>query len=275
MEDLLESFSELDPQKDIRAWNRQDYQGNTFKEAAAISYILLKQASSDINVVHTASFVLFDSPTQTRNEEIHPFKEEFIGTLYDYLEESIDEQKLLSDLLFSFKHRSEWFNSQLLWELAKSDSKKAEHLLSQSLYLYLYDAGIDVTIEPASLRGRIDLIASQRNSENKLLADAKIFDAENRGKAYLLKGFRQIYTYCQQYIENVGYLVIFKITEKDLDFALTEEISGLPSVIYNNKTISFLTIDIHNYEEPVSQRKPLHAVTITREELIQSIEEEE
>lgn len=44
-------------------------------------------------------------------------------------------------------------------------------------------------------------------------------------------------------------------------------------IIYNHKTIFFITIDIYPHSEPVSQRKPLKAISITEEELIQTAEE--
>ena len=253
----------------------------TFEESVAISYLALRKISQNHwNAIPIAMELLteksggihFGQPDQPT---VPAFNQEFLEKLYRFLQEKIEDQAIVIELLINFKQRSEWFTRQYLNKLSKGESRKAENLLAQELYLYLYDAGVDISIEPSSPRGKIDLIAAQKNSNRKLFADAKIFDAESHNKRYLLTGFRQIYTYCQQYNENIGYLVIFKLTDRDLDFALPETTYNLPSLTYNNKTIAFLTIDIHSYEKPVSQREPLRAISITQENLIQIIEDDD
>src|SRR6266581_393430 len=64
----------------------------------------------------------------------------------------------------SIKHRSEWFYREQLWQLA-SESQKGEKLLALDLYAYLYDQGINFSIEPSSLSGAIDLIAAQHTDD--------------------------------------------------------------------------------------------------------------
>jgi len=167
-------------------------------------------------------------------------------------------------LLIRYKHRSEWFHREQLWSLSQAE-RRGEKLLALDLYSYLYDQGIDFTIEPSSITGEVDLIAAQ-DTLDPLLLDTKIFDGDSRGKQYIRKGFAQLYTYTQQYNQPFGYLVIYKITDRDLRFSL--QIHGdIPVVVHNHKTIFLITIDIHSHDKPVSQRPPLRAIEITEEEL--------
>jgi len=100
----------------------------------------------------------------------------------------------------------------------------------------------------------------------------RFFDGDSRGKHYIRKGFAQLYTYTQQYNEPFGYLVIYKTTDRDLCFSLRLS-THIAMVVHNHKTIFLITIDIHTYDKPVSQRGPLQAVEITEEELIGILQE--
>lgn len=212
--------------------------------------------------------------TKSLPDSLRRFKDLFLVPFYEYIDEQINEQKITLSLLLKYKHRSEWFHrEQLALIINKSNSRCMEKQLALNLYSYLYDQGLNFQIEPSSITGEIDLIAAQ-GSNDPLLADAKIFDADERSKTYIRKGFNQIYTYTQQYNEPCGYLVIFRITERDLNFSVSQTFHGIPAVTYNHKTIFLLTIDIHSHEKSVSQRKPLQAITITEDELITAIEDE-
>jgi len=195
---------------------------------------------------------------------------EYLEPFCDYVDEQLDDQRVMLALLMRYKHRSEWFHRNHLWDLSQTP-RYAEKLLALDLYSLLYDQGIDFTIEPSSITGEIDLIAAQ-NTKDPLLLDAKIFDGDSRGKYYIQKGFNQIYTYTQQYNEPFGYLVIYKTVEKDLRFSLKLS-SNIPLVVHNHKTIFLITIDIYQHSKPVSQRPPLKAIDIAEEELIDILEE--
>ena len=95
----------------------------------------------------------------------------------------------------------------------------------------------------------------------------------DRNKSYLLKGFRQVYQYTLDYNQSYGYLIIFKICEDDLKIEVNQDNQLLPFVVHNNKTIFFLTIDIHNYDKSASQRGNLKSYVIKELDLIKAMEE--
>lgn len=251
-----------------KIFSREELVAETEGEAAGIGYAVLKRLST---CDQTALFDLAWPYTRTSeyNEALETVREIYLEPFYEYIDEEIDDQRAMLNLLLRYKHRCEWFQRNNLSNMIQQDTHRAEKHLALDLYEYLHNQGIDFTIEPSSLSGKIDLIAAQ-DSDDPLLADTKIFDADSRGKAYIRKGFSQIYTYTQQYNEPFGYLIIFKTTETDLHFSLSSS-GDLPMVIYNHKTIFLITIDIFHHPKPVSQRNPLEAIEITEEELIQTI----
>lgn len=245
--------------------------GESEEEAAALGYALLRRITDfdDFRQLYPVARGL--GPATTAQEAIATICEVFLEPFYEYIDEQLDEQRAMLALLFRYKHRSEWFFRHHLFTLVEQEPRMAETSLALDLYSYLYDQGIDFVIEPSSLTGEIDLIAAQ-GSEDPLLADAKVFDGDGRSQAYIRKAFRQIYTYTQQYNEPFGYLVIFKITDRDLHFSLSTDSRNVPVVVYNHKTIFLVSIDIYPHPKPVSQRPPLKAIEITEEDLIEMVD---
>jgi hypothetical protein len=252
---------------------------DTEEAAAAFGYSVLRELAKRINVWGNSNdfanhpvrqcSIYFMGKTYPIMGEVKVIRELYLLPFYDYIDEYLEKQRLTIDLLIRYKHRSEWFHRDRLLILQKNNSSKGEKLLALDFYSYLHDQGFgDFSIEPSSISGAIDIIAAQ-GTENPLLADAKIFKGD---KHHICRAFNQIYTYSRQYNESSGYLVIFNITDKDLDFSSLQKISQIPYVSYNHKNIFLITIDLYSHAEPVSQRKPLKSVEIMEKDLIKVIE---
>jgi hypothetical protein len=240
--------------------------GATEEESAAIGLGMLRRIAASPHLEYWRLGMTFIESGKSE-DALELIRDLFLEPFYEYIDEKLDDQRAMLSLLFRYKQRSEWFHRSRLWTLIQEDMQRGERALSLDLYAFLHDQGIDFTIEPSSITGEIDLIAAQ-GSIDPLLADAKIFDGEDRGKSYLRKAFNQIYTYTQQYNEPFGYLVVFKTTDRDLRFALSDPSPNVPVILHNHKTIFVITIDIYPHPKPVSQRGPLKAIEITEEELV-------
>lgn len=273
VEPLIARFPDLDETVE-RIFNGEAVVGSTEEEAAAIGYAVLRRLSTAENHMPIFNLARGYGASSKGYEALETIRDVFLEPFYEYVDESLDDQRAMLALMLRYKHRSEWFYRERLWNLVQEDSRKAEKLLALDLFAYLYDQGIDFVIEPSSITGEIDLIAAQ-GSDDPLLVDIKIFDAKGRSKAYLRKAFNQIYTYTQQYNEPFGYLVIFKTTDTDIRFLFPTISRNIPVVVHNHKTIFFLTVDIYPHPKPVSQRDPLRAIEITQEELIETLKTQE
>lgn len=271
IETLLSLFPKVEKDVDSLFQKSGSLYGDTEEEAAAIGYSFLHRLVVNNNRRFIQDISLKYIRSGDPHEALECIREIFLEPFYEYVDEQLDDQRAMLALLMRYKHRSEWFHRKLLWDLSQTP-RKGENGLALNLYSYLYDQGIDFTIEPSSITGEIDLIAAQ-DTQEPLLLDVKIFDGKDRGKTYIRKAFKQIYTYTQQYNEPFGYLLIYKTTEKDLRFSLKFS-RNIPLVIHNHKTIFLITVDIFPHEKPVSQRPPVKAIEITEEELIEIIEED-
>jgi len=196
------------------------------------------------------------------SNHIEFYLEHFFMPFYEYLDAHIEEYSSVLYLIEKFKLRTQWFDREKLFKLYLEDTSKGEKILDQTLRQYLFDHGIEYPFsQPASPSGRADIVASL-HTPDPVIIELKIFDPnKNYGKAYIRKGFRQIYDYTNDYNKTGGYLVIFNVCDKDLQFKLSS--SEKPQrVELDDKVIFLVVVDIFCDERSASQRGPLEPYII-------------
>lgn len=205
------------------------------------------------------------------DEALEFFMSYFIEPVYEHIDEQLDDQRAVLALLRRYKHKCEWFQRDTLYKMWQADTSKGEKTLALHLYEYLHDQGLDFYIEPTSASGEIDIISAQ-SSEEPLLADAKIYNpGKGKGKDYLARGIKQIYTYAVDYNESFAYLITYKTCPDDLRLALTNQTAATPYLTHNNKTIFLVVVDIYPHEKTASKQGPLKPIEITEADLIRLI----
>lgn len=245
--------------------------GNDEIEYAAIALEKLRHCVGQQNSGAEANEGLELCKSIEVQDALDAFRRTYLEPVYQYLDEQLDDQRALLSLLRRYKHRCEWFRRDVLLDLWQSDTAKGERALANDLYEYLYDQGLEFSIEPSSASGKPDLISAQVGNE-KLIADAKVYK-EGTSKSYLATGFHQIYQYTLDYSQPFGYLVIFKTCEDDLKFPMADQEQSIPFLVHNNKTVFFVVIDICRHEATASKRGALKTVEITEADLIQKTDE--
>ena len=235
---------------------------------APLAYFVIKLCvESTDNQIESKTGVIYAENA----DPLKYFKLLFLRPLCEYLEEQLDEQKIMLAFLRRYKQKCEQFQRDILFKIWHADTPVGEKKLALHLYEYLYDQGLDIVIEPSSVSGRVDLIAAQK-SDYPLIADAKIFNPKKgKGKQYLAEGFNQIYIYTQDYNEPFGYLIIFNTAGNDLRFSLNNPAKTAPFIVHNNKTIFIITIDIYPHKTSASKRGKLKSFEITENDLISII----
>jgi len=194
----------------------------------------------------------------------------FIDPLIYYLEEHLDDQRVILELLRRYKHKCEWYHRERLYDLWEKNTKVGEKKLKLDMFDFLHDQGLDFVREPESISGKADLIATQ-NSKDPLIADAKIFNPDkSKGLDYLRSGFNQVYIYTWDYNEPFGYLIIFKTCQNDLKISVKHEKHSMSYVVHNNKTIFIITINIYP-EKPASKKGPLKSYLLEEDSLTTAI----
>ncbi len=244
------------------------------EQHAALSYLLLRRWAGPSKPGPWRGEARLYSTGGTIDDAANGVRKVFLSAFHDYIEEQLDDTRLTLTLLTRYKHRCEWFHRERLNALYHGDTKNGEANLARDLYEYLFDQGLQFHIEPKSADGIPDLIGDQTD-DGRIVADAKIFDGDGRGKDYIIKGFNQVYTYTRNYNEPVGYMVIFRVCDTDLNFDVSGTGMSAPFVTHNGKTIFFINVDIHAYGTSASKRGKVRCVTIQESELITKVQSQQ
>jgi hypothetical protein len=224
--------------------------GLTEGESAAIGYsILRKVATTEPGGLSFMEFVRFGG---SLDATLQDFRQAYLEPFYEFVDEQLQDSNLILAQLIRFKHLAEWFRRKELWDVFTQESHAGERRLAFKVYEYLCEQGITFSIEPTSASGEADMIGIQ-DGKNPLVADVKIFDPlGSRGTGYIRKGFHQVYRYLQDFNKPVGYLVVFKVAEKNLRVEGAE--GEIPRIQVGNKTIFMVEVDIFPHQESASRR---------------------
>jgi hypothetical protein len=250
-----------------RVFYCNEYEGHITLCIAFIKLAIENNSSEDKRTFYT-NLMLGYSCSNNHDEAVAVFINEFVNPLFQYIEERLQDSANILSILIRYKRRCEWFYREQLYKMCKAGGEK---LLVKNLYEYLFDQGVEFNIEPWSVSGEADIVASQSGDE-KFIADAKIFNPEeSKGKTYLACGFNQVYTYTNDYNQPFGYIVIYKTCDEDLDLQLSGQTLTVPFVEYNNKLIHLITIDIFPHTTSASKRGKLKKTRITKDDLISQV----
>jgi hypothetical protein len=263
--ELIARTPSLEPSVET-IFNGQVFEGSTEQESAAIGMGVLRRFSKEDKP--DAFYRLVLSRGGNYGESLDSFRSLYLEPFYEYIDENLDDRNYVLFLLTRYKRRSEWFERDRLYRAWEGDTKRGEKFLALDLYEYLYAEGVDFQIEPWSVSGEADMVASQ-SSGTPFIADAKIFNPEKgKGAPYLRQAFQQIYQYTCDHNQPTGYLVIFSTCDKRLSFDLRPAAEPIPRLVLNNKTVFFMDIDLFPHTEPASRRQSPEHVRITEQEII-------
>lgn len=273
--DVLESITTRLPEADAEAEKICDQnEGLLFGDeftSVAVSYFVIKRCLSSKNNMVEVLVAGSYTDDSNYNDILNTFRAIFVEPLYVYVDEQLDDQGAVLAFLRRYKQKCEWFQREALFTLWSGNTRVGERLLARHLYEYLFDQGLDFYIEPSSASGEVDLIADQKGG-GRLVADAKVFHNDTP-KEYIVKGFNQVYRYLLDYNESSGYPIIYKTSDKDLSFAVSNNSPFMPFVTHNHKTIFFMVVDIAPRVTSASKAGRAKAVLISEEELISVIDD--
>jgi hypothetical protein len=200
---------------------------------------------------------------------INAFIEQYVRPFYEMLAEEIDDSDVVLAELIHAKRLIEWFRRDSFYNTYATQTQTGEKKLGWKLYELLFERGVEFSIEPASISGEADMVASQA-TRNPLVADIKVFDPEKgKNSTYIRKGLRQIHTYTHDYNVPLGYAVIFTPTAKRLTLDLPAD-QGIQKWQADGKTIFLVQIDIFPHDKSASQRPTPETETLTLAELDES-----
>lgn len=187
------------------------------------------------------------------SDVISCFSETVISPIINYLEsiENIDD--ILEALMLRYKQRSEWFEGDHLKTLALerkgTPSDQVEQRLKQNFYRYLFDEGLDFSVEAVSpkMSGRVDILSAKLPNGRRLVVEAKVYDGKNRDESKVSNGISQAADYAQEWLESRAYLLVFNIPENSvIQFTGARQEGNIWLIQSLGKEIRIVDINLRN-----------------------------
>jgi len=176
------------------------------------------------------------------DESLEAIRDVALDGLYEWIDEKIDSRNAVLGLLLKYKQRSEWFGRERLRSLAAGGGERS---LAVELQQYIFDQGVEFTIEPTSSSGEPDLVLRDTD-DSHVIIDAKYIAPGSPPSEYKRKlghGFHQVARYCHDFNEPVGYLVVFLADNKTPMLPLAVQ-DGFSFLEVNGKNVYYVPVAI-------------------------------
>lgn len=137
--------------------------------------------------------------------------------LFDYLGEQITGDSSVLYLLERYVRRVEWFDRDSLHQRYLEERQQGEQVYDRDLRRFLFDQGMNMPFsQPKSASGLSDVL-SDLDTDDPLICEIKLFDADSHDKRGLVGGVHQVVQYAQDHSKAAAYLVVINLSGRPLE----------------------------------------------------------
>ena len=213
-------------------WPSQTESGRAF-----LIWQLMRQISADDNddgtvgtriVITYAHAVSYENNVNAMWRE---FAERILRPLFDYLEDQVGAESSMLYVLERYVRRVEWFDRDDLYARAMADTRKTEEVYDTDLRRFLFSEGINMPFSQTQSASGLSDVLTDLDTDDPLVCEVKVFDADNRGKRHLASGVHQAISYASDYGKQIAYLVIINISGRPLTLPTDNESNAWPPCI--------------------------------------------
>lgn len=199
----------------------------------------------------------------THSDAISIFSEIFLQPLISYIRSGLEIHHRIILLLSRYRQRSEWFIDEAKVNSILKSQSEIEKQLKRDFFLYLFDNGINFSIESESPAGgaKVDILAVLPEL-GPLPLEVKVYDGDKRDITYISGGLAQAREYARIFNSSEAYYIVYNVS-KDTRLVLPG-VSGENNVIQteiSSITVNSIAINLRT-TLPASMAKNLIPVNI-------------
>ncbi|MFC1864948.1 hypothetical protein ACFLYG_03895 [Chloroflexota bacterium] len=197
------------------------------------------------------------------HEAICVFSEVFLQPLVSYIRSALEIRSRIILLLSRYRQRSEWFRDDAKVVAVLENKGEIEKQLKRDFFLYLFDNGIDFSIESESPAGgaEVDVLAVFPEL-GPLPIEVKVFDGKGRDSAYISGGLAQAYEYARKFNSSDAYYIVYNVAENTrVVLPATSAESQVVKVQLSAVTINAIVVNLRT-TYTASQAKSLNSVSV-------------
>lgn len=210
--------------------------------------------------------VVFDTNLQ---EATRGMGERLFAPLFDFLTERIGEDSNILYVLERYVRRVEWFERERLFAEYTTQRTRGEEVYDRDLRRFLFDEGINMPFSQAKSASGLSDVLTELDSDDPLVCEVKLFDADNHGKRVLGAGLNQVTQYAHDYGKTSAYLVIINLSGRALQLPTDGEPNAWPRHIDLAGVRTYLIpVRARPPESSASKLGKASPVTVTREDLV-------
>ena len=147
------------------------------------------------------------------------FTDTVLSPMFDFLIDHLADTHAGLFALWRYKARVEWFDRVDLHTgfASGAGQAKGEEYFNNDLQRFLFlDAGLITSAKVRLAKTEPDLLAGV-DTEDPLVCEGKLFEAKPDDTGKIADGFNQVTIYAKTYSKTVGYLVIYNVSDRDID----------------------------------------------------------
>jgi len=217
------------------------------------------------NVVQIGAFYCAyqGKAASSSSDLISVFSEVFLHPLVAFLRSALEMHHRILLLLSRYRQRSEWFVEKDKINAILENKGEIEKQLKRDFLLYLFDNGIDFSIESEVPMGggEVDILAALPDL-GYLPIEVKVFDGEKRNVSYISAGLAQSCDYARKFNSAEAYYIVYNVANnKMLSLPGISNVSNVISINMAPVTVHAIVINLR-ITLPASQAAKLESAVV-------------
>ncbi|RAS59266.1 hypothetical protein C8D87_115127 [Lentzea atacamensis] len=271
---ILVAAEQVEPELDFDGWlamltnRRMSWPASTEEGKATLVWRLMKYIGSDEINTQNWRMILFTFSGKL-SEAPREMSERLLAALFDFLTERVGMDSNILHVLNRYVRKVEWFDREALHAEYLAQTRRGEEVYDRHLRRFLFSEGINMPFSQAKSASGLSDVLTDLDTEDPLVCELKLFDADNHGKRVIAAGLNQVTHYAGDYNKTVAYLVIVNLSGRALELPTDGEAKVWPRYIELGGVRTYLIpVRALPPEASASKLGKASPVSVSREELV-------
>lgn len=233
---ILESAALAEPELDSDEWIKQtanrdfDWPARTEEGKATLVWALMRHLAENFDQSEWRG-MLMCFYSSNFSDACREMTERVFSALFDFLSERVGEDSNVLYVLDRYVRRVEWFDREALHVEYMQHTRRGEDVYDRDLRKFLFSEGINMPFSQAKSASGLSDVLTDLDTEDPLVCEVKLFDADGHGKRDIGAGLNQVVQYAHDYRKTSAYLVIINLSGRALELPTDGESGTLPRFI--------------------------------------------
>ncbi|MGW6934658.1 hypothetical protein ACWGE0_31675 [Lentzea sp. NPDC054927] len=219
---ILAAAERIEPELDYDGWlneltnRRMSWPARTEEGKATLVWRLMKYLATDEISVQDWRTILITFADRL-GEAPREMTERLLAPVFDFLTERLGTDSNILHVLNRYVRKVEWFDRDTLHAKYLDQTRRGEEIYDRHLREFLFSEGINMPFAQAKSASGLSDVLTGLDTEDPLVCELKLFDADSHGKRVIAAGLNQVTHYADDYNKTVAYLVIVNLSGRALE----------------------------------------------------------